>query len=257
MTLLFCLVHAAALAVPAVQPPASEVQPAPALCVDSGFEILLAEWEKARKDHKAELKEARKHGNSAEVKARHPAKAFFPRFGELVDKGEGRALLWMAENADDAFDGKDKISEIKLDLWTRVVKEHADSEWAESIPPSLARQKRYLGSDHLRSLLQNLGEGSGNPEVAAESFSRLASLLDKRKSTPQEKARAKELRERILRDYPTSFAAIDLDPDAYREKYLAIGKVAPDFTSEDVDGTEFNLSDYRGKVVMLDFWGFW
>ncbi|MEZ6194353.1 MAG: redoxin domain-containing protein [Planctomycetota bacterium] len=35
----------------------------------------------------------------------------------------------------------------------------------------------------------------------------------------------------------------------------SIGKVAPDIKGVDVDGTEFSLSDYRGKVVFLDFWG--
>lgn len=38
---------------------------------------------------------------------------------------------------------------------------------------------------------------------------------------------------------------------------LAPGKVAPDIEAEDIDGTPFKLSDYRGKVVMLDFWGDW
>jgi len=34
---------------------------------------------------------------------------------------------------------------------------------------------------------------------------------------------------------------------------LAIGgKIAPDFTLTDIDGVEFSLSDYRGKVVLLD-----
>lgn len=32
---------------------------------------------------------------------------------------------------------------------------------------------------------------------------------------------------------------------------------APEITGVDVDGKEFKLSDYRGKVVVLDFWGFW
>ncbi len=40
-------------------------------------------------------------------------------------------------------------------------------------------------------------------------------------------------------------------------RYLSIGKVAPDIEGEDVDGESFKLSDYRGKVVMLDFWGDW
>lgn len=38
---------------------------------------------------------------------------------------------------------------------------------------------------------------------------------------------------------------------------LQIGKVAPDILGEDADGKPFKLSDYRGKVVVLDFWGHW
>lgn len=38
---------------------------------------------------------------------------------------------------------------------------------------------------------------------------------------------------------------------------LSIGKVAPDIIGEDIDGTPMKLSDYRGKVVVLDFWGDW
>jgi hypothetical protein len=36
-----------------------------------------------------------------------------------------------------------------------------------------------------------------------------------------------------------------------------VGESAPDIVGVDVDGKEFKLSDYRGKVVVLDFWGFW
>lgn len=39
--------------------------------------------------------------------------------------------------------------------------------------------------------------------------------------------------------------------------YLVVGKVAPEIEGEDIDGKRFKVSDYRGKVVVLDFWGHW
>ena len=38
---------------------------------------------------------------------------------------------------------------------------------------------------------------------------------------------------------------------------LAIGKVAPEIIGKDVNGKEMKLSDYRGKIVVIDFWGDW
>lgn len=45
--------------------------------------------------------------------------------------------------------------------------------------------------------------------------------------------------------------------DLFEIRSLAVGKTAPDIVGEDQDGKPLKLSDFRGKVVMLDFWGFW
>jgi thiol-disulfide isomerase/thioredoxin len=37
----------------------------------------------------------------------------------------------------------------------------------------------------------------------------------------------------------------------------SVGKIAPEIKGEDIDGNAMKLSDYRGKVVMLSFWGEW
>ena len=38
---------------------------------------------------------------------------------------------------------------------------------------------------------------------------------------------------------------------------INIGQMAPDFTVKDSTGKEVNLSDFRGKFVLLNFWATW
>ena len=40
-------------------------------------------------------------------------------------------------------------------------------------------------------------------------------------------------------------------------KYKLWGKLVPDFSATDLDGNPISLQDYRGKVVLLDFWAVW
>ena len=54
---------------------------------------------------------------------------------------------------------------------------------------------------------------------------------------------------------PESFAG-DFNPDG-KTVGTAVGNLAPEINGKDMDGVAFKLSDYRGKVVMLDFWGDW
>ncbi len=41
------------------------------------------------------------------------------------------------------------------------------------------------------------------------------------------------------------------------KKITAIGVIAPDFTQNDVNDKPVSLSDFRGKVVLVDFWAAW
>jgi len=42
-----------------------------------------------------------------------------------------------------------------------------------------------------------------------------------------------------------------------RAGLLAVGDPAPDWTLRDAEGKAHSLSEYRGKVVVLDFWATW
>ena len=43
----------------------------------------------------------------------------------------------------------------------------------------------------------------------------------------------------------------------YQYGGLNIGDKAPEFSIESPDGTYFKLSDFKGKIVLLDFWASW
>jgi cytochrome c biogenesis protein CcmG/thiol:disulfide interchange protein DsbE len=49
---------------------------------------------------------------------------------------------------------------------------------------------------------------------------------------------------------PNTVKAASLKPDSER-------KPAPEFTLKDTNGKVVHISDYRGKVVLLDFWATW
>ena len=47
------------------------------------------------------------------------------------------------------------------------------------------------------------------------------------------------------------------DKDLFDLEHLAVGLPAPEMTGEDADGKKMRLSDYRGKVVLISFFGDW
>jgi hypothetical protein len=74
---------------------------------------------------------------------------------------------------------------------------------------------------------------------------------------------ARQLAQRLARQYGntiyygnTTYRAA-VEGLLFQMDRLAVGKAAPDIEGEDQDGARFKLSDYRGKVVVLEFWGFW
>ena len=115
-----------------------------------------------------------------------------------------------------------------------------------------------LGDAFVEPLLQRIGRESPHPDVRAASiFARAYGILERMALSPEEQARARELLDLLQRDYPGS--SHDKWAEGYRRELaeLQLGMTAPDFEAVDQDGKTFRLSDYRGKVVALAFWGFW
>ena len=62
----------------------------------------------------------------------------------------------------------------------------------------------------------------------------------------------------VMRDCARVYAADGATPDKPEAEVLpAVGSTAPEIEGTDIDEVPFKLSDYRGHVIVLDFWGDW
>ena len=159
-------------------------------------------------------------------------------------------LVWLAMNAGDQID-------VAKSAAKTLTVGHMKSAHLGRFVQMLPRMSERLGLDS-KALLSRLVEENPYHDVKAQAlFARSGSSFGEAEigSDAYRAARADLAR------------AIKLSPDASmrariqgtinaREK-LAVGMPAPDIEGEDLDGVSFKLSDYKGKVVMLDFWGDW
>src|SRR5581483_8132820 len=72
--------------------------------------------------------------------------------------------------------------------------------------------------------------------------------------------KAEETFDRVQKQYglvesKKSLLAALIEPELFELRRLAIGKPIPEIDGEDTEGNKLKLSDYRGKVVVLVFWG--
>ena len=68
---------------------------------------------------------------------------------------------------------------------------------------------------------------------------------------------AKKLLDGLNKDLRKRDMAKELEQRIAAERLTAIGKPAPAFTQDDVNGKPLSLADLKGKVVLLDFWASW
>lgn len=68
---------------------------------------------------------------------------------------------------------------------------------------------------------------------------------------------AKTLLDGLNKDLRKKDMAKELEQRIAAERLTAIGKPAPAFTQDDVNGKPLSLADLKGKVVLLDFWASW
>lgn len=278
-------------------PPPVPAPASPVLVRQQGadFPALELEWKREQAAYKKALENAKAAGKKRAEWPADPAQAFYPRFEALAKGGEGRAALWMCEHLRDAWalSARRRAAGALLDLLI----EAGDEAWVAQALPQIVRTRGDFDAARLKGHLEALGaEGRPDASrVAAKTAlgdmveaekplegmellleaCRLAGSIEKKPGAtamehllaaatrslnsgePERVERAMALLSEVVRRWPESDAAEEADQRLFQLQYLSVGRLAPDFETHDAEGNFFRLSDYRGKVTLIDFWGFW
>lgn len=189
-----------------------------------------------------------------------PTGEFVPRFKALVeqahDKSEAlKSLLWIVQNVRGGSPGGDNHAEWAI---KRIAKDFAGSPDLKEAMGALQYAAWSVDEKVLNDLYEQIV--SRNPEksvVARALFNQAYMIYSKAEGDDAKRKPALDLFRRISTEYKGEKAAELAAAYIFELENLQVGMKAPDFVGEDVNGKEIRLSQFRGQVVVIDFWGFW
>jgi hypothetical protein len=146
-----------------------------------------------------------------------------------------------------------------------LLKDHLQDKKMDSVPRFLLYSGMPQADEYLRTLLEK-NKDKKVQGLACFSLAQLYKMRAEEAKTPEAKRehlyeQATEYCNRTVKDFADVKSYRPLGDLAKSElfeiNHLRIGMTAPIIEGEDIDGKKFSLKDYRGKVVVLDFWGNW
>jgi hypothetical protein len=266
------MVHVAVLSLLLIMTPAAAAEPPTDKkpnppTPDQQFEALKKEYQTKYADAVKAFRQAKtdQEKNKLRQDARQLGKDYCARALRLAEDNPKapcavKALTWVID-----IGFADKPTEEKA--VSLLLADHFDSDQLGRICPQLAESHTPQNLARLRRLMDKSPHKSVQAIAClslAEYFKDQATPNGKPAPADADKLRrdAEALLERVLAKYPDVQSdgqklAKTAQASLFELRNLALGMVAPEIQGEDVDGHKFKLSDYRGKVVLLDFWGNW
>jgi len=236
---------------------------------DEEYDGLRKDFEQAQQDWFKQYTERReKAGKDGEVDLSdlpRPERQFRPRFRGYAEKHAGTpeaipALVWLVGAAAGGQpDPVDPDAKWAIETLTR----------AHAADPAIGKELRNLqytawsiGRKPLLELYERVIASNQDREAVAAAKFGLAFTLysdsaDPAQASAGDRKRAEALFREVAKDYASTKVAEAAAGYVFELEHLQVGMVAPDFEGEDADGKKIKLSDFRGKVVVVDFWGFW
>jgi|CXWL01.1.fsa_nt_gi hypothetical protein len=264
MALLLGVVLGAAQAQTATAAPPKPTDP-----LQAEFAKLQQEYFTALNAYYKPFEEAKTEEEASKIKldpAKNPAKSFLPKFQALAKKAQKNPAVGVQAEAmvfDMAMANNDrKAADSSLDvLFTKYVNE-------PGVVRALYGLQQYnnlyfMGKGGVPETTWILGKlkefqaKTTNRENQASALMMQAEVFAPAFGPLVDAKKGEAILIELKNKYPDTSAGKRAEGRLYVIGNLNVGQVAPDFEVTDENGKTFKLSDYRGQVVVLDFWGFW
>lgn len=243
---------------PAAAEKAAAEKAALALRLKADFDQYAFDLRKAVASYQADLTGLQQQNVPREKWPPHPNVVHFSRFEELALQDQPDALRWCLTSVGQMGFPAPEVADRKAEIYARLVVVHADLPWmadvarwiqADGIPTAIGFER----ADHL---LKALADGTKLPATRAGALAARAALLSTRIDAVSSAEHMRITRE-LAEKYPETPGGAAAKGRLFQADHLAIGKTPPEVEAVDTDGKPLKLADYHGKVVVLDFWGFW
>lgn len=237
--------------------PAPDSNQPDAASPENRFQQLTKDYNKVYRDWLKKIQTTKDLQEHAKLIQENPQKGFVDKFLALAEDhpktpGGLNATVWVMRNSYSAPQAAKKAVGL-------LEKYHLKSKEIEQAVYML----RYTRGVDTASLLRKIIAENPHRIVKGKATFTLGQMLLQARRGGKPNPEAVKLLEAVEKEYATipyygSKTLGEASTSALFEiRHLSIGRVAPDIEGEDIDGVKFKLSDYRGKVVVIDFWGDW
>lgn len=170
---------------------------------------------------------------------------------DLKEKGVPKVIEWVIENG--YAEERKKVGDL---IWSLPKNDQLMDKYVKILG-------FYGERDQLEAVIKKLPSGNVHQKarfrlalLVAEDAQRDLTLTDMQRAKENETV-ATILDELEKEDELDEILQRWIKDLKYKVTHLVVGCEAPDIEGFDQDGKKFRLSDYRGKVVLLPFWGIW
>jgi hypothetical protein len=249
----FAALAGGALASPPSPPPDSNAAEAAA----KAFDALKGEYDEATRAYNDAYRSAKTDAERRAAAELRPKPAdWSPKFKALAakyptDAAAAECLAWIVQN--------DRTTAAQEAALNDLMAKHLASKVIAGVCASVQNSQAANAESFLRAVATK----SQDHEAQGRASFSLACHLNSGKQTPASAKEAEKLFELVAEKYADlswygeSTLGVKAKAELFEMRNLAVGKTAPEITGEDENGKQMKLSDFRGKAVLLDFWGYW